>query len=261
MKKDAYYFSHDANAQDDPKCMVLIDQLGMEGYGIFWALIEKLRSEANYKLPLAITGSLARRWGTSKEKVDTVITKYGLFVLEDTTFFSLRLQRSMEERSAKARESALSRWQNANALPPHSDRIANGMRNDANKGKERKGKKSNYSPPTGEALDKRIEELKGYYNEQVSKHKGEPELPAYKRMIKHLYGTNESEKVYRNILSMFSQVTFPEFKTIEKTSAVTGISAEEIFDEMENYKELPYKNLSVAATAINWMRRNAKKAA
>ena len=33
MKKDAYYFSHDSNAQDDPKCMLLIDQLGMEGYG------------------------------------------------------------------------------------------------------------------------------------------------------------------------------------------------------------------------------------
>ena len=61
MKKDAYYFSHDANAQDDPKCMVLIDQLGMEGYGIFWALIEKLRNESNYKLPLAIVGSLATR--------------------------------------------------------------------------------------------------------------------------------------------------------------------------------------------------------
>ena len=34
-KKDAYYFSHDANAQDDPKCMLLIDQMGLEGYGIF----------------------------------------------------------------------------------------------------------------------------------------------------------------------------------------------------------------------------------
>ena len=42
MSKDAYYFSHDSNAKDDPKCMVLIDQLGLEGYGIFWVLIETL---------------------------------------------------------------------------------------------------------------------------------------------------------------------------------------------------------------------------
>ena len=34
------YFPHDSNAKDDPKCMVLIDQLGMEGYGIYWVLIE-----------------------------------------------------------------------------------------------------------------------------------------------------------------------------------------------------------------------------
>jgi hypothetical protein len=143
MKKDAYYFSHDANAQDDPKMMVLIDQLGMEGYGIFWAIIEKLRNEAEYRLPLSVTASFARRWGTSREKVDTVILKYGLFIVEDEYFFSLRLRRSMIEKSEKARVSANYRWQNANALPSHSERSPNGMRNDAIKVKERKGKKSN----------------------------------------------------------------------------------------------------------------------
>jgi hypothetical protein len=153
MKKDAYYFSHDANAQDDPKCMVLIDQLGMEGYGIFWALIEKLRNESNYKLPLAIVGSLARRWGTSKEKVETVITKYDLFVLEGAHFFSLRLLRSMEEKSEKARISANSRW-HPEAQPPSKPTNYNAhdaigmqshtdaMQNDAIKVKERKVKES-----------------------------------------------------------------------------------------------------------------------
>jgi hypothetical protein len=142
MKKDAYYFSHDANAQDDPKCMILIDQMGMEGYGIFWALIEKLRNEKDFKLPLVITGSLAKRWGTSKEKVDVVIKQYGLFIIEDECFFSLRLLRSMNEKSEKARLSANYRWNNANAMQSHSERNAIGMRNDANKGKESKEKKS-----------------------------------------------------------------------------------------------------------------------
>ena len=35
-KKDAYYFSHYSNAKDDFKCMLLIEELGLEGYGIFW---------------------------------------------------------------------------------------------------------------------------------------------------------------------------------------------------------------------------------
>lgn len=142
MKKDAYYFSHDSNSQDDPKCMLLIDQLGMEGYGIFWGLIEKLRNEKDFKLPLAIVNSLAKRWGTSKEKVEAVIKNYSLFIVENDLFFSIRLQRSMEEKSEKARLSANYRWNNADAMRPHSERNAVGMRNDANKVKKSKVKES-----------------------------------------------------------------------------------------------------------------------
>lgn len=48
MSKDAYYFTHDSNAKDDPKCALLIDQLGMEGYGIYWMLIEVLRDQPDH---------------------------------------------------------------------------------------------------------------------------------------------------------------------------------------------------------------------
>lgn len=146
MKKEAYYFSHDANAQDDPKCMILIDQLGMEGYGIFWGLIEKLRAEKDYKLPMSVAGPFSKRWGTSKEKVETVIKSYGLFVVKEDYFFSIRLQNSMIEKSERARVSANYRWNNATALQLDSGGNANGMRNDAIKGKKKKEKKSNSSP-------------------------------------------------------------------------------------------------------------------
>lgn len=146
MKKDAYYFSHDANSQDDPKCMLLIDQLGMEGYGIFWALIERLRQEKEYKLPFAIVPSLARRWATSKEKVEVVIKNFGLFVILDDCFFSERLLRSMTEKTLNASKNAQSRWLkhaenqkiNATAMQPH----ATAMQNDAIKVKEKKVKES-----------------------------------------------------------------------------------------------------------------------
>jgi 5-methylcytosine-specific restriction endonuclease McrA len=120
-KKDAYYFSHDSNAQDDPKCMVLIDQMGMEGYGIFWALIEKLRAEKDYKLPLIVCSAFAKRWGTSKEKVETVIKNYGLFIAEDGFFFSERLMHSMNIRQYKARISAGYRWGNQSVVENSPD--------------------------------------------------------------------------------------------------------------------------------------------
>lgn len=97
MKKDSFYFSHDAVAQEDPKCVMLIEQLGMEGYGIFWALVERLRCEKDYKLPMALLPALSRRWNTSKEKVEAVIRSFNLFKVEDDCFFSLRLLRSMDE--------------------------------------------------------------------------------------------------------------------------------------------------------------------
>jgi len=137
--KDAYYFSHDANSQDDPKCMLLIDQLGMEGYGIFWGLIEKLRAEKDYKLPLLVCGSFARRWGTSKEKVEAVVLNYSLFIIENKEFFySERLKMSMELKSLKAKESISKRWNNTNVLPSYTNEI----RNDTIKVKESKVKES-----------------------------------------------------------------------------------------------------------------------
>lgn len=149
-KKDAYYFSHDSNAQDDPKCMLLIDQLGMEGYGIFWALIERLRNEKDYKLPVVLLNAFAKRWFTSKEKVESVVKNYGLFIIEDNYFFSERLKCSMLEKTEKARLSASYRWKDANALQLHNGSNANGMRKDANKGKESKvkeKKRESMAPP------------------------------------------------------------------------------------------------------------------
>ena len=145
MKKDAYYFSHDANSQDDPKCMLLIDQLGMEGYGIFWALIERLRQEKEYKLPFAIVPSLARRWATSKEKVEVVIKNFGLFVILDDCFFSERLKKSMELKSLKALESINKRWKNTNEIRTYTNVLpsnTNVIRNDTIKVKESKVKES-----------------------------------------------------------------------------------------------------------------------
>lgn len=87
MRKDAYYFPHDSNAKDDPKCMMLIEQLGLEGYGIFWVLVETLRDQPNYKYPVKLLPAIARRYNTTFEKVKTVVYNYGLFFIEDNEIF------------------------------------------------------------------------------------------------------------------------------------------------------------------------------
>jgi len=87
MPKDCYYFSHDSNAKDDPKCILLIEQLGPEGYGIFWILIETLRDQPDHKYPLNLIPAIARRFNTTTEKVSVVVKNYKLFIIENEEFF------------------------------------------------------------------------------------------------------------------------------------------------------------------------------
>lgn len=95
--KETCYFSHDANAKDDFKIMLLIEELGLEGYGIFWILIETLREQQNYKYPLKLLSVLARKYNTTLTKLEVVVRNYYLFEIEDDCFFYSRsLNRRME---------------------------------------------------------------------------------------------------------------------------------------------------------------------
>lgn len=126
MSKDCYYFPHDSNAKDDPKCVLMIEQLGMEGYGIYWMLVEALRDQPDYTYPVANMPALARRYNTSAEKVRTVVYNYELFtVKEDKIFFSESLNRRMlvfnenrAKRSAAGRLGMARRWGDNNVITP-----------------------------------------------------------------------------------------------------------------------------------------------
>ena len=164
MSKDAYYFPHDSNAKDDPKCVLLIEQLGMEGYGIYWMLIETLREQPDYTYPVANIPALGRRYNTTAEKVKTVVCNYGLFtVKDDKIFFSDSLNRRMhvlEEKRAKRSEAGrlgnAARWKisqtDRNAITMQSQFIASKVKKSKEKesiGKESmRGKRKPFSPPT-----------------------------------------------------------------------------------------------------------------
>ena len=97
-KKETCYFSHDANAKDDFKIMLLIEELGLEGYGIFWVLIETLREQQNYKYPIRLLSVLARKYNTTLVKLEVVVKNYHLFQIEnDCFFYSSSLNRRMQK--------------------------------------------------------------------------------------------------------------------------------------------------------------------
>ena len=104
MNRENIYFSHDANAMSDPKCMLLIEQLGMEGYGMFWGLVEMLRQQPEYKMSLLLIPALANRFKVSESKLKTVVLGYGLFVIENDEFFFSRSLRERMELMLEKRE-------------------------------------------------------------------------------------------------------------------------------------------------------------
>ena len=98
MKKDTYYFSHDYNAHNDTKILYMRQDLGMEGYGMYWFLVEALADSGGI-LPLRILPVLAKQMDVSLAKVETIVNSYELFQIVDDQFFSQRLMQHLELRN------------------------------------------------------------------------------------------------------------------------------------------------------------------
>jgi hypothetical protein len=93
----SYYFQHDYHASNDAKVLFLRQQLGMEGYGIYWFILEQL-AQAGGRLPLKITPVLAMQSQTQETKIKAVIEGYDLFNISEDYFFSTRLNEHIEIR-------------------------------------------------------------------------------------------------------------------------------------------------------------------
>ena len=118
MKTNSYYFSHDYNAANDTKVLFLRHQLGMEGYGIYWFLIERL-ADAGGKLPIELIPVLAMQMQSTDVKVKGVITQFDLFKIAKGEFWSERLQEHLQLRqklSESGKNGAANRWANGGAI-------------------------------------------------------------------------------------------------------------------------------------------------
>jgi hypothetical protein len=136
-KKDTFYFSHDYNARNDEKIIELIMVHGMQGYGIYWSIVENLYNNANalqthYK-------RIAFELRVSEDIIKSIINEFNLFTIEGDFFYSSSVSERLEKRteiSENARNAANKRWsKNADAMPTHSESNADAMQK---KVKERK---------------------------------------------------------------------------------------------------------------------------
>ena len=103
MKKDQY-IPHEISMRNTSEVMNLIEKEGMEGYGIYWAIMEYLRVQDGYTGDIQSLKSLARQLRVRLPKLKRIMENYGLFSCTETTFLSPKLVEVMkpfEDRRAR----------------------------------------------------------------------------------------------------------------------------------------------------------------
>ncbi len=188
--KETFYFQHDYNARNDPKLQNVLFDLGVEGIGVFWCIIEQLYEQGG-KLPLHYCKSIAFALHVDFKCVERLVNDYGLFKNDGENMWSESVLNRLNRRSEvseKRKLAALARWrqgienQSQTQSPANYGQIADnasGMqmqcKTDANaehKGKEIKEKNNikesnkekhetakRFVPPTLEEVKAKIKEM------------------------------------------------------------------------------------------------------
>ena len=159
MAKETYYFSHDSNALTDTKILNMRADYGLEGYGLYWVIIEMLRNEESYKLSLNKNTYRAIKTLTNttidiEKFIKDCIEDYELFVQENEKFYSNSLLKRMFEYERKKETNKKNGM--LGGRPKKTEIKPNGFENETeknqSKGKENKEKenKDNNNIPASE---------------------------------------------------------------------------------------------------------------
>lgn len=107
MKKDTYYFSHDANARKDEKILTLLAAHGYEGYGIYWALVEMMFENSDTAISRKLLNGIAYDMRIDiavLKKVITTCYAVKLFQADKEKIWSNSLRRRKSEWEEKKKK-------------------------------------------------------------------------------------------------------------------------------------------------------------
>ena len=110
--KETFYFAHDYNARNDPKLQNVLFDLGVEGIGVFWCIIEQLYEQGG-KLPLHYCKSIAFALHVDFKCVERLVNDYGLFKNDGENMWSESVLKRLDKRkgiSDKRKQAAIARW-------------------------------------------------------------------------------------------------------------------------------------------------------
>jgi len=118
MKNNTNYFSHDCNARDDEKIMLLRSEYWWEWYGIFWLMIEKLSEATEYKLLLTNKLVISKLYQANIEVINYLfelwlLEEQGEYMYSPSLLYRMQLKLDKKlKQSEWWKKAMLSRWKN-----------------------------------------------------------------------------------------------------------------------------------------------------
>ena len=187
MKKDQY-IPHEVSMRNTTEVMNLIENEGIAGYGIYWALLEYLRTQDDYVGDLRVLKSLARQLKTKLAKIESVLNGYGLFIVTDYTFRSRKLESAMKPLEDKRK--AMSKQ---NVGKAEANRKQNEVKTDA----EHNQIPCNSLKTNSEMVLSKVKESKVKKSKEITSSLS-PSLPAWERYVDEL----QQEEQWKELMAM-----------------------------------------------------------
>ena len=101
MINERQYVPHSTNTMGNGKIMELVAEHGMEGYGIYWMLMEHLQQQKDGKSNLKVIRILSKKMRVSPQKLNKILNDFALFSVENDEVSSPELNEKRTVLEAK----------------------------------------------------------------------------------------------------------------------------------------------------------------
>ena len=270
MGRDVYYFSHDVNASNDPKIIVMKELCGVIAYAWWWILIEQLAVQEDYKLPMdkiTFTGlgiafgmkqneanASSNEANASKTKqaeafINLLINECELLETDGEYFWSpslvrrnlLRKNKQVEISRKRSEAGRLGGLKSAEQRSKTKQMLQANEANEANqaKGKERKGNIYSYSYYSDAENEKSDKDILSMFDDESKK--SDP----YKNVF----------KIYMNDVGEISSVTKEKLECL-----VNDFGENEVINAISKSSEIGKASIAyITAVLNNKIREEAAK--
>ena len=261
MGRDVYYFSHDVNASNDPKIIVMKELCGVIAYAWWWILIEQLAVQEDYKLPMdkiTFTGlgiafgmkqneanASSNEANVSKTKqaeafISLLINECELLETDGEYFWSpslvrrnlLRKNKQVEISRKRSEAGRLGGLKSAEQRSKTKQMLQANEANEANqaKGKERKGNIYSYSYNEAHENEKSDKDILSMFNDESKK--SDP----YKNVF----------KIYMNDVGEISSVTKEKLECL-----VNDFGENEVINAISKSSEIGKASIAYITAVLN----------